>query len=135
MIQFFIPGEPKPRKAPTFGLKRAYHQEGPNTAWHDRIHVSALQHRPEHPLAGPIRLDITFFFHRPKDKKYIGVEYKTSRPDWDNLCKLLMDALNGVIFVDDAQACDVRITKKYGEPGVMITVEEIESLTTSFQRA
>lgn len=38
----------------------------------------------------------------------------TSRPDWDNLGKLFSDALNGIVYRDDAQVVDARVRKIYG---------------------
>lgn len=46
----------------------------------------------------------------------------TGKPDADNLIKTL-DAFNAVVWRDDAQIVDARITKRYSErPGVTIIV-------------
>lgn len=57
-----------------------------------------------------ISLDITCFFSPPasfnkRDKILLGwgLLYKKTRPDIDNLCKLIMDAGNGILYKDDAQ--------------------------------
>lgn len=48
-----------------------------------------------------------------------------SRPDGDNLMKLASDALNGVVWTDDARIYDGRVVKIYGEvPGTIINVWE-----------
>jgi Holliday junction resolvase RusA-like endonuclease len=54
--------------------------------------------------------------------------WHTQRPDFDNLCKITLDALTGVIFVDDCQVCDIRVVKQWddvSESGVEITAEEM----------
>ena len=37
------------------------------------------------------------------------------KPDWDNVGKIICDALNGIAYSDDAQIVDGRTIKKYGE--------------------
>jgi Holliday junction resolvase RusA-like endonuclease len=50
----------------------------------------------------------------------------TGKPDADNVLKLLCDALNGVLWVDDAQLVDASISLRYAaEPGAVIAVEQI----------
>lgn len=48
------------------------------------------------------------------------------KPDWDNVGKIICDALNGVAFQDDAQIVDGRTVKKYAEqPRVEVEIWEI----------
>ena len=55
-----------------------------------------------------------------------GVERPTKTPDWENIAKML-DAFNEVVWRDDAQVVEGRITKLYGErPALHVTVEQIE---------
>ncbi len=52
--------------------------------------------------------------------------WPTTRPDCENYLKTL-DALNGVVWVDDKQIVDERITKIYSEhPGLTVIVETVE---------
>lgn len=47
------------------------------------------------------------------------------KPDWDNVGKIVCDALNGVAFHDDAQIVNARVTKVYSEqPYLMVTIWE-----------
>lgn len=39
------------------------------------------------------------------------LEVKTSKPDLDNLAKAVMDSLNGVCWIDDAQVCRIVLSK------------------------
>lgn len=55
-----------------------------------------------------------------------GKLYHTKKPDIDNLCKLALDALNGVVIHDDNQIIDLNAVKFYGEREfVKIHLEEI----------
>lgn len=123
MIEFFVPGNPIPRKAPTFGKGHAYHAGG-QVGWKDTIRGYALKYRPPRPYAGPVRMVVSFYLKAGKGQR--GYHY--IKPDFDNLCKITMDALTGVIFIDDSQVCDIHITKTWddiSEPGVAIDAEEI----------
>lgn len=82
--------------------------------------VEAMQGRP--PLDGPIRLEAVLFYQPPArfSKKHRqcaldGYFFPTVKPDASNWLKLIEDALNGVVFIDDKDVCDVSIRKVYGE--------------------
>ena len=47
----------------------------------------------------------------------------TGKPDFDNTTKLICDALNGIVWKDDAQITDARFSKRYAEtPETSVTV-------------
>jgi Holliday junction resolvase RusA-like endonuclease len=53
--------------------------------------------------------------------------YPTGKPDLDNLAKLTLDAMNGLVWRDDSQVCAATMSKHYGnehEVGVRIRVRE-----------
>ena len=55
-------------------------------------------------------------FNKEKRKKALNGEIlPTKRPDSDNVIKIILDALNGVAYHDDAQVCEVYFEKKYAE--------------------
>lgn len=61
---------------------------------------------------GPIALEVRFVFERPKSSRRV---LPTVPPDIDKALRAIMDALTGVIYLDDAQVVDVHATKKYGD--------------------
>lgn len=70
---------------------------------------------------GAVALTISFYFLKPKKitHKY-STEYPTKKPDIDNTIKLILDALNNIVYHDDVQVVDLVTKKRYGE------VEQIE---------
>ena len=51
----------------------------------------------------------------------------TKKPDWDNIGKIVGDALNKVAYPDDKQIVDAHIIKFYDtEPRVEITITSLE---------
>lgn len=78
----------------------------------------------------PVRVNITAFRKIPKSytKKRTkaileGIEQPVSKPDVDNICKIVLDALNGTAYKDDAQVIRLSISKKYTESDERIEFE------------
>ena len=80
-------------------------------------------YRPQRPMEGALRLVVKWCFPRGEHK---DGEYRTSRPDTDNLQKLLKDCMTAVGFwKDDAQVASEVCEKFWAEiPGIYIRAEE-----------
>jgi Holliday junction resolvase RusA-like endonuclease len=56
-----------------------------------------------------------------------GLEKPCKKPDIDNIAKTYLDAMNGVIFVDDTQVIDLHVKKLYSVvAGVDVMVMETQ---------
>ena len=91
-----------------------------------------LPYVPEAPIENTgIRFEASWLFpylksakkHRPGQ-----IMHKITRPDTDNLNKMLKDVMTDMGFwKDDALICTEIITKAYSdEPGIIISVEEVD---------
>ena len=67
---------------------------------------------------------------KKRKKKMLANEIlPTKMPDWDNIGKIITDALNGLAYEDDKQIVDGRVIKLHGEePRVEVELEEIEGV-------
>jgi Holliday junction resolvase RusA-like endonuclease len=55
-----------------------------------------------------------------------GAIRPTKKPDIDNSIKALLDAMNGVVYVDDNQVVELSASKVYGsEAKVIVSVENV----------
>jgi Holliday junction resolvase RusA-like endonuclease len=84
-------------------------------------------HKPDKPMAGPVSLRVLWLF--PKGKSHKNGEWRTTKPDTDNLQKLLKDCMTRCGFWnDDAQVVREVAEKRWAdEPsGIYIEVEELE---------
>lgn len=83
------------------------------------------RHRPDEPLKGPIRL-LTKWSFTPGEK-HPANSWKTTKPDTDNMIKLLKDCMTEEGFwKDDAQVASELTEKFYGEhEGIYVRVEEL----------
>lgn len=85
------------------------------------------QHRPEQPYTGAVRLVVKWCFPLDQSGRHKDGEYKTSKPDTDNLQKLLKDCMTAVGFwKDDAQVASEIVEKFWAKlPGIFIHAEEL----------
>jgi Holliday junction resolvase RusA-like endonuclease len=90
---------------------------------------------PRQPFAGPVRMMIVAVYAPPPSwtktlhaALATGVVYHTSKPDADNLAKLVGDALNEIAYQDDSQVAELVVRKRYGTPTrTDITITQLES--------
>ncbi|MBP3805848.1 MAG: RusA family crossover junction endodeoxyribonuclease [Oribacterium sp.] len=86
-----------------------------------------IKNRPVEPIEGAVQLTVMWLF--PKGKSHKNGEWRTTRPDTDNLQKLLKDCMTKTGFwKDDAQVVSERVEKRWSdEPtGIYIEIEELE---------
>lgn len=131
-IGLFIPGEPKGKARPRVVRNHAFTPLATKLYEDDvkSLYLSAFSpFRFEKGV--PIKATITACFRIPiaKEKKYIQGEtiFPIKKPDIDNIAKIVLDALNGVAYYDDAQVIQLAIHKEYGiEPGVLVELEDLK---------
>ena len=78
-------------------------------------------HAPSRPLEGRLSVELVFVFEpaRSWTKKkraaaHSGELPHTIKPDLDNLIKLALDSLNGLVWRDDTQIDEIKASKHYG---------------------
>ena len=136
-IEFTVPGEP-------FGKQRPRHSRVSGTTYtpketklHEQLIQWAYRRAGGHkfPEDSEIRITIIAVMGIPKSTpKYrradmlSGKIRPTKKPDWDNIGKLVCDALYGLAYVDDMCVCDARVVKLYGEvPLLRVRLEDINA--------
>ena len=133
MVEFTVPGlhgKDRPRITHT---GHAYTPRGTRDfeemgQWHFRRAV----HGHIVPLEGPVSVTIKAYHPIPRSApKYkqqamlSGELVPLTKPDADNVLKLVLDALNGLAYLDDKQVTHLRYQKRYAlEAAVYVRVEE-----------
>ena len=87
-------------------------------------------HKPSKPLTGPVSLRVLWLF--PKGKSHRNGEWRITKPDTDNLQKLLKDCMTRCGFWnDDAQVVREIAEKRWSDDpcGIYIEIEELEVQT------
>lgn len=132
MLTFKVPGIPeaklrhRTRVVPARGGARAFATSYPDpktVSYEAKIAECAR-------LAGVPRLEGAVFMHviavypcRKKTKRPVPREPKTTKPDFDNIAKVVADALIGIAYDDDSVVFDAHQTKWYGATGELPHIE------------
>ena len=93
----------------------------------DKLTAHLARYAPEQPYNCGVRLTVKWLFPFLGDKHTDG-EYRTTRPDTDNLQKLLKDCMTACGFwKDDALVASEIIEKFWAQiPGIFIRIEALE---------
>ena len=136
MTMFTVYGEPvgkgRPRFAKRGNFVSTYTPQKTKT-YEDEIRMMARAAMgSSEPLDTPvtvaiyIRVGIPNSFSKQKRKDALeNIEKPTKKPDADNVLKCFLDAMNGIVYLDDKQVVNIHLTKVYAEtPAVDVMVKE-----------
>jgi Holliday junction resolvase RusA-like endonuclease len=125
-IQFFLPMIPptttgQMRQVTIVGGKPRFYDPPAVKAARAKLLAALAPHRPPQPFTGPVQLVVKWCF--PRGLHPDG-SWRATRPDTDNLQKLLKDAMTSAGFwQDDAQVASEIAEKFWAEtPGIFIRV-------------
>lgn len=90
----------------------------------DKLTANLSKHKPTEPYTSAVRLIVKWCF--PRGRHSDG-EYRTTKPDTDNLNKLLKDCMTKCgYWKDDALVASEIIEKFWAEvPGIYIRIDEL----------
>jgi Holliday junction resolvase RusA-like endonuclease len=140
IIELWVPGIPRPQ-----GSKRAFAL--PNgrismaemskklPAWRSDVRTAGIS-ADVVMFTDAVKMTCNFVFPRPKSHWGTGKNaevlkpdaptYVTKVPDLSKLVRGIEDALEGVLYDNDSQICEISTTKAFGpKSGVWIAVEEL----------
>lgn len=140
-------GQPRTRAAVVAGQVRMFTSPPSKSAraafkaWGEALDAAILPRVPATPIDKPVIL--TCVFHMPRPKHHFGTGrnagklkrsapyWHTSKPDLDNLIKMVKDHLTTMrLWTDDNRACryggDTMKHYAMGDPGAMIRIEVME---------
>lgn len=135
-VSFFVPGDPMTKgdhTAQTVGVRTFIREKNAGRKQNWRAHAADLARAARG--AAPIfdeAIRVSMLVMRVRPKGHFGVKglkasapsYPTSKPDLDKLQRSLGDALNGVLWRDDAQISSWNVARRWaGEAGILVTVE------------
>lgn len=144
MITFIVEGPAVPKQRPRIHGRQAYtpkktrdYEERVRRAfcssYYGLVPEYAKHLKPAFTDGVPVRVHIDITQQIPKswsNSKTIRAEHGeivpvTRNGDLDNICKSILDALNGYAYTDDAQVTTLIASKKYGaDPCAAVRIEE-----------
>ena len=121
-VEFTIPGAPQGKERPRF-TKSGIAYTPKKTKDYEKMVAWAYEceaHGAK--LTGSIRANIVAVYPVPRSWSKTKREEAINdwvlpmvKPDLDNVAKAVLDALNGIAYIDDAAVTDLTISKRYGE--------------------
>lgn len=119
MLMFDILGKPVPQKQTQFFRGHAY---DPSSKVKSLMQWQIASHAPKQPFAGPLIVDIYFYFPIPKSTSNTkrrqmlnGTIQHIIRPDVDNCGYLVTNAMKKIIYNDDSQIVDLYLHKRFSD--------------------
>lgn len=127
-IHFTIPGAPQPwSRARYNGKTGRFYKSDTEQNYRAKV-VGYFRAAKGFELIGPLAVELTFYMPRPKTVKNV---WACTRPDIDNLQKIIADSLNGLAYKDDCQIVNSIAQKIYhevgGEPRTVVRIWEIDN--------
>lgn len=142
-MRFRVVGAPAPQ-----GSHRAFVRGGraivtddsaSTRPWRSDVRAAALEAMGDAPPPdGPVSVDVTFLFARPRAHlradgtvRPSAPAAKVTRPDLDKLLRSTMDALTGIAWRDDAQVVSIAAAKAFvnrpdrERPGAIVAVDPL----------
>lgn len=131
-ITFSAPIIPVPKGRPRFANGRTYTPKR-TTDFERRIQQDArAAYGTGEPLESRLSVSLDMYFPIPKSWNFIkrvaaedGRLDHTIPADVDNCAKAILDAMNGIVYRDDRQVVSLRARKHYGNPEIIVRVEEV----------
>lgn len=110
-----VPVEPIPKSRPKVSNKRAYTPARTKRA--EAMIATYVRSKYKGEVHhGAMGIKIIFVHRRPNSLKGVDRIPKHTRPDGDNLLKLVLDACEGIIYKCDGQFCMYHIEDWYASP-------------------
>jgi Holliday junction resolvase RusA-like endonuclease len=137
-MNFTVEGTPVGKGRPKFARRGNFVSTYTPTKtrnYEDIIKAAATQAMTEPPITAPLRVFVYIdmpvpvsYSKKRKEACLAGAEHPTKKPDIDNVAKCFLDAMNGIVYVDDSQVVSLHITKVYGTVGMVEVVvrEELQ---------
>lgn len=137
-ISFRVDGEPVGKQRPRFTRNGHTYTPQKTVSYENYVKLCYRDAETQTPdfqpvKTGPFTLEIVTYLPlaKSKPKKYkalaiLGRIFPLKKPDWDNIGKIVSDALNGIVWIDDKQITDGTVRKRYASdlPYAIVTITQ-----------
>lgn len=130
MLEFFLPIIPptvthQEKKVTVVKGKPLFYEPPELADARQKLEAYLAKHVPIKPLTGPLQLITKWCY--PTTGKYQNGQYKTTKPDTDNMIKLLKDVMTSLDFWLDDSLVASEITEKFWAdvPGIYVRIKKL----------
>lgn len=134
-ITVTIPGEPVGKGRPKFTKAGTAYTPPKTRAYENKVaflyKLAAKGRKFQRHM--PVAVEICAYYGMPQsdskrrhERKLSGAIMPCMKPDIDNIVKVVLDAINGIAYEDDAQVVMISASKAYSErPRVEMSVSDV----------
>lgn len=148
-LHIFIPGKPRAKGSAKWLTSKSTGKSvpvrnKPLEEWNARVSQFAYETFTRtfgnaNSWMGPVVLEAEFSFERPESHytggnrergilKHDVPAFPIGKPDRGKLLRCIEDAVEGIVYQNDAQVVDGKISKVYGQPGASLWISRLKSL-------
>lgn len=128
-MNYVVEGTPIGKGRPKFARRGKFvstYTPTKTRTYEDTIKVAARQAMTIEPLQTPVTVFVYIsvpipasYSKKRKQACLSGFEKPMKKPDIDNVSKCFLDAMNGIVYVDDVQVISLHMTKVYNTVGMV----------------
>ena len=128
-MNYVVEGTPVGKGRPKFARRGKFvstYTPTKTRTYEDTIKVAARQAMTIEPLQTPVTVFVYIsvpipasYSKKRKQACLSGFEKPMKKPDIDNVSKCFLDAMNGIVYVDDVQVISLHMTKVYNTIGMV----------------
>lgn len=123
-VSFSVPGVPHGKGRPRFARRGSFvnaYTDAKTASYENLVKVLAMQAMGDkEPIPDPVHVYINIsicppasWSNKKRDLALRSDIYPTGKPDIDNVAKGILDAMNGVVYLDDKQVVSLQVKKSY----------------------
>lgn len=122
---FRVEGKPIPQGSMKVINGRVLHAQGSALVYWRTAIAMECQKVLKTPYTGAVEVRMDFFLEKPKS---VNRTYPAKYPDLDKLIRAVLDGITGSGVVDDGQVVNIRASKRYGRPSVVVEIVPMEEM-------
>lgn len=128
-VKFVVFGKVRGKARPRVTKHGTFTQK--ETREYERLIADTYRETGCEPFLGEVAVEVTTYRQLPESRpKKCIQEPDTYKPDVDNIGKVVLDALNGVAYLDDKQVTMLHVEKRprmrIPQESIVVTVSEID---------
>ena len=128
-MNYVVEGTPVGKGRPKFARRGKFvstYTPTKTRTYEDTIKVAARRAMTIEPLQTPVTVFVYIsvpipasYSKKRKQACLSGFEKPMKKPDIDNVSKCFLDAMNGIVYLDDVQVISLHMTKVYNTVGMV----------------
>lgn len=122
---FRVEGKPIPQGSMKVINGRVLHAQGSALVYWRTAIAMECQKVLKTPYTGAVEVRMDFLLEKPKS---VNRTYPAKYPDLDKLIRAVLDGITGSGVVDDGQVVNIRASKRYGRPSVVVEIVPMEEM-------